>query len=269
VPIPRRSTVPLSAPGGVERDTRTSPQYASPERYRVRHILVKPAQDDSASRSAPSSRARAPAQAHPARRRGVREGAPSEDRRRAVALATAATSAIRGAGELDPVLQSAAFALNVGRPATSFADIDGYHILQVTEHLPEQAEPSPWVYTAVGFDEALEKGAAHRAARPRTASRRSFARPRRRSGSRSSWDFSHAVPHTPGRPNYPPELLHMALLLESLKPGEMYPGIRDVPRSGRRGDVGRQHRARRASSTWEEAQAHRRPGVPRQHESRR
>ena len=34
---------------------------------------------------------------------------------------------------------------------------DGAHLLQVTEYVPEQAEPLAWVYTTVAYDEALDK----------------------------------------------------------------------------------------------------------------
>jgi len=222
VRIPQTLDVPLTRQEVLKRYQTHFADYASPEKYRVRHILVRAAKDDSASWQAAAQRARALLK----RVRGGEDFAKVAEHETDDELTRSEGGDLgyRGAGELDPVLQTAAFALDVGGISDLVRDLDGYHILQVTEHLPEQAEPLSWVYTTVGFDEAIDKS--QRIARQTADSLAQVIRTPAQAeqvAKQLGLTIKH-YRHTPGDRSYPPEQLHMALLLESLKPGEMYPG---------------------------------------------
>src|SRR5262249_12616798 len=130
----------------------------------------------------------------------------------------------RSVGELAPEVQHVVFNLKVGQVSGVFRATDGYHIAQLVEHVPEQAEPLAWVYTAVGADAALKKAQA--LAREQADSLAQVIR-----GPRQGQDVANRLKleieqfrHRPGDRGYPPEQIRMVQRLERMKPGEVYPG---------------------------------------------
>ncbi len=196
--------------------------FASPERFRVRHIQIKPSGlGEEADRSA-----RQRAEELLVKIRGGEDfaelaGRVSDDDK---TRDDGGDLGYRSAGELAPELQKAAFVLKVGQVSDVVRATDGYHILQLTEHIREQAEPLEWVYTAVGADAALKKAQAM--ARQQADSLSQVIR--RPSQGRVIADKLHLqieqFRHRPGDRSYPPDQVRMVERLERMKPGDMYPG---------------------------------------------
>lgn len=197
-------------------------QYAAPERFRVRHILVKAPAHDVAG----DERARQRAEDLLKR---VRAGEDFGDLARRLSeddhtRDDGGDLSYRARGELDPPLEDAAFKLKVGQVSGVVRATDGYHLLQVTEHVPEQAEPLAWVYTAVGADCALEKS--ERIARHMADSLfQTIRTPEQARAVAARLHLQLEQFHqTPGDRNVPPERLAMVQRLERLKANQMYPG---------------------------------------------
>jgi hypothetical protein len=196
--------------------------YASPERFRVRQILVAAPDGDAAA----DAKARERAQGLLARvRRGEDLGALalrfSDDER---TRDDAGDLGYRSAGELPPDLQRVASSLKVGQVSDLVRSSDGYHILQLTEHVPEMAEPLAYVYTTVGTDAAVQKAQAM--ARHMADSLSQVIRtPEQGRAVAAKLGFDiEPLQHRPGDRGYGANLIPMAERLERLKPGEMYPG---------------------------------------------
>jgi parvulin-like peptidyl-prolyl isomerase len=197
-------------------------EYASPERFRVRQILVRSTSlDDDADRAA---RTRAEELL-----RRIRSGEDMAEMARRLSDDDKSRDdggdlGYKAAGELAPELQKAAFALKVGQVSGVVRSTDGYHILQVTEHVAERAEPLAWVYTSVGADAALKK--AQNMARHQADSLAQVLRDpdqARAAAARLKLEVLQ-YRHRPGNRDYPEERLRMYERLERMKPGEMYPG---------------------------------------------
>lgn len=125
---------------------------------------------------------------------------------------------------LDP-LDRAAFSLPVGSVSDLIHTDQGYHLLRIIDHLPLLAEPLEHLYANVGYDAAISK--AERIARRRADSLFALVRTpeeaRRRAGVPGfSIDQSR---HMVGDRRYSADRLPMALKLEQMKPGEMYPNV--------------------------------------------
>ncbi len=198
-------------------------QYASPEKFRVRQILVQVPPDDAGA----DARARERAAAIVKRARGgedfgdlARKESDDDHTRE-----DGGDLSWRSRGELDPALENAAFRLKVGQVSDPVRTPDGYHILQVTDHVAEQAEPLAWVYTTVGTDAAVDKAGrlSRRMADSLYQTIRSPAQARA-VAARLGLEIEE-FHHVPGDRQMPEERIPMAERLERLKPGEMYPGI--------------------------------------------
>lgn len=214
--------VPLSKAEVEDRYRTHLSEYAQPERYRVRQILARPARPDSQSMRAAAERARALV-------RRIRAGEDFAEVARKesdddLTREDGGDLGYRAPGELDPLLQNAAFALKAGEVSNVVEMADGCHVLQVTEYVPGQAEPLAWVYTTVAYDAALEKS--QRMARHVADSLAQVIRSpeQARVVARQLGLQVRQYRHKPGDRAYSAEQLHMALLLETLKPGTMYPG---------------------------------------------
>jgi peptidyl-prolyl cis-trans isomerase D len=221
-PQPELIDVPLSRQEVESYYRQHLADYASPEQFRARHILVKPSGvGEDADRTARQraeqllQRIRAGEDFGDLARRVTDDDKTRDD---------AGDLGYRAAGELAPELQKVAFALKVGQVSDVFRAPDGYHIVQLIEHIPERAEPLAWVYTAVGTDAAIKK--AQVIARGQADSLAQVIRDPAQA--REVADRLHLeigqYRHVPGDRGYPPEQIRMVERLERMKPGEMYPG---------------------------------------------
>jgi hypothetical protein len=214
--------VPLTRAEVENRYRKHLADYASPEKYRVRQILIRPSRRDSASMRAAVERARG-------LMRRARSGEDFADLARResddeLTREDGGDLGYRSSGELDPLLQNAAFALKAGQVSDVVEMADGAHLLQVTEYIPGQAEPLAWLYTTVAYDEALDKS--QRMSRHVADSLAQVIRTpvQARALARQLGLEIRQYRHRPGDRAYSAEQMHMALLLETLKPGQMYPG---------------------------------------------
>src|SRR5206468_6991885 len=125
--------------------------------------------------------------------------------------------------------ERAAFSLREGEISDLVKTEVGYHIIQCLKHEPAVAQPLVWMWINVGMDAALEKGKriAQRRADSLLAAGGTPARVR--AGARKLGLDVSLLDHTVGDRVGVAQLIPVLARLESLKPGEMYPGAYEVP----------------------------------------
>jgi hypothetical protein len=120
--------------------------------------------------------------------------------------------------------ERAAFSLRVGEISDLVRTKEGYHIIQCMGRETAYAQPLVWMYGNVGADAALEKG--ERISRTRADSLYLVAgTPAKLRAAARKLDLPVVqMTHTVGNRSGVPHLVDVLATLETLKPGELYPG---------------------------------------------
>jgi len=222
IPAPNLVLVPLSR-AEVERYYRDHfDDYTAPEVVHARHILISP--------TGPGPEADRVARARADSLLAVLRGGADFS---TVARATTDDPATRplggdlgtfGRGAMLPAVERAAFALKPSEISEPVRTTEGYHIVQCVEHLPLYAQPLAWVYANVGYDAARVKGDSLAAALADSAFRHIHSIADARATARKLGITVETNQHQIGNRTAAPDVRPYLLTLETVKPGQLFPG---------------------------------------------
>ena len=130
-----------------------------------------------------------------------------------------------GHGAMLPTFEKAAFKLRAGQISEPVRTREGYHLIQCVEYWPLEARPLDWIYSQVGFDAARDKSDSLCVRRAdslyhalRTPAQAIAA------AHRFHWVIENNT-HVIGDHVATSDLKPYVIALESVKPGQMYPGV--------------------------------------------
>ena len=224
IPIPDYLTMKMTHREVEEYQRRHLDRYGAPELVHASHILVSP--DDSSPEADARARARADSLL-----RALKAG---ENFAR-LARRFSDDEATRdqggdlgefGRGAMLAEFERAAFALGPGEMSGVVTSEAGYHIIRCHEHLPAAVQPLPLMYSNVSSDLALDKADSVSARRADSLFRaiRSPAQARR-AAQKLGIDILPFTRPIGAETGGDPHLEAYVRKLETLKPGQLYPGV--------------------------------------------
>ena len=223
-------TVPLTRAEVEKHHREHMDRYSAPELVTARHILISPKDSSPAADRAAHERAES-------LRVRVRAGEEFAE----LARSHTEDEATRdnggdlgafGRGTMLTEFEKVAFAMRPGDVSGLVKTEVGYHIIKVTDYAPVVAQPLVQMYSNVGSDAALEKAdtlAKHRAdSLYRRLKTPAQAREVARKLDLEVFSYTHAI----GQREQRAELQEYYRKLETLKPGQFYPGTMKVRGQG-------------------------------------
>ncbi|MBI5711011.1 MAG: peptidyl-prolyl cis-trans isomerase [Candidatus Eisenbacteria bacterium] len=215
-------SVPLTRAEVEKQHREHMERYSAPELVSARHILISP--KDSSPAADRAARARADS---------VLERVRAGEEFAELARRYTDDEATRdkggdlgpfGRGSMLPEFEKAAFAMRAGDVSSLVKTEVGYHIIKVTDYLPAVAQPLVQMYSNVAVDAAFEKAdtlAKHRAdSLYRRLKTPALARATARQLGLEVFSYTHAI----GQREQRAELQDFYRKLETIKPGQFYPG---------------------------------------------
>jgi parvulin-like peptidyl-prolyl isomerase len=230
VPLPDVQKVPLTRKE-VERYHREHIEdYSAPEEVTARHILISPTGPGAAADSAALEKAR-----------GILRRIRAGENFAALARQYSDDPATRdkggdlgafGRGAMLDEFERAAFSLKPDQISEPVKTEVGYHIIQCLGHEAAVAQPLAWMYGNVGADAALEKSKAvvKRRAESLYVALKSPAAIRKAAPSLGLQILP--IEQIEGNRRAAPEMVSVLEQFDRLKPGELYPGVYEVPGLG-------------------------------------
>ncbi|HEY2954348.1 MAG TPA: peptidyl-prolyl cis-trans isomerase [Candidatus Eisenbacteria bacterium] len=202
-------------------------RYSAPETVRARHILVSPAGPG------PEEDAKARARAQELLRR-IRAG---EDFATLARLYSEDPATRESGGDLGDFargvmlenVERAAFALRAGETSDLVKSEVGYHILQCMHREPAVAQPLVWMYANVASDAAIDKAKVAARRRADSLYLEAPTAERMRAAAQKLNLFMTPMEHRVGDRRGLPQLVEALTRLETMRPGQMYPGPVEIP----------------------------------------
>jgi hypothetical protein len=196
--------------------------YSAPEVVRARHILISPTGPGAAADRVARDRADSLLTA-------LKEGADFQKMARAVSDDPATRVqggdlGTFGRGVMLSEFEHAAFALKPGELSGLVHTREGWHIIYCIDHLPLVAQPLAWVYGNVGYDAAQIKADSLAAALADSVYRHIHSPAEARAAAKKLGITVETNYHEMGNMTATPDVKPYLIRLETVKPGQLYPG---------------------------------------------